>query len=884
MRKKYLSALLFGALLFASAGTFTSCKDYDDDINNLQEQINTVVSDLNSLKSQIGDKGVSSVTFDEATGVLTVVDADGTHTYTIKTSAGEVADIKVTIDGQNLVVNGETVGKVGDTVTINEDGYLCINGEATAIKAGKYAILENVSDNTYTISLPDKDGNMQTIQLLRAIPTNLQILVGNLTTTENVALFTEGRTLETPATDAKLAIFEKTTTQSNHGIYWGTATEDVDWAGVKKGDLLIGQQNYLEVTVLPATTELDTQNLQLVDSEGNVAPVKVSASPVNGVLANSGSRSKDTKGQWKLQVTMTEDVTKDNMGKAFTTKNEDNQDKNKLYALSVNGTVLTAYVFVIDTQENALGTSTPISFDEDKVEVEGMPMLKVHNLTTADGTEISTTFAPGKQGPTAASLDLNKSYSLSYVDPQISNYKFSIVEADINDADAYGITLENNVITASDDAAGKTIRLKCSILGVNGKKVDADNSKFICLTFGNTKADAEEITGVSYELPATALTDEYIDIDLGSTFSGLTSAEAVSLTDFAWNVDADKFLVKRANLSGAIKFYENESEANKGNEITISGSAADKAANIKKIKLARISLASAADLNTAAAETGKRTLTLTLKAGANEVKKVKVPVTVTAPKFDDLFVKSGAWEDNVVTFRLDKDGKADMLSAYRTETGVLSATNELTVTFGKINNESSVQGVDADQNKAFVTDGSFTIASAVITNNGALNTISADATYIINRFEKIKVESGDFTMKFITPLDGSSIVNYINDQAVALSIEGNSCKFNPYALDGDNKKQGIALYLNSTNYVIVTQSNGDRPNQMALAQANWSCKFDSKAGDNATATIGTNGSITITGLATGEYDTVLTLSYKAVTVGGKVVYTQIPVTIHVVNK
>ena len=39
MRKKYLSALLFGALLFASAGTFTSCKDYDDDINNLQQQI-----------------------------------------------------------------------------------------------------------------------------------------------------------------------------------------------------------------------------------------------------------------------------------------------------------------------------------------------------------------------------------------------------------------------------------------------------------------------------------------------------------------------------------------------------------------------------------------------------------------------------------------------------------------------------------------------------------------------------------------------------------------------------------------------------------------------------------------------------------------------------
>ena len=44
MRKKYLSALLFGALLFASAGTFTSCKDYDDDISNLQTQVDKLAT------------------------------------------------------------------------------------------------------------------------------------------------------------------------------------------------------------------------------------------------------------------------------------------------------------------------------------------------------------------------------------------------------------------------------------------------------------------------------------------------------------------------------------------------------------------------------------------------------------------------------------------------------------------------------------------------------------------------------------------------------------------------------------------------------------------------------------------------------------------------
>ena len=39
MNKKFLSAILFGALMVTSTGTFVSCKDYDDDIDGLQEQI-----------------------------------------------------------------------------------------------------------------------------------------------------------------------------------------------------------------------------------------------------------------------------------------------------------------------------------------------------------------------------------------------------------------------------------------------------------------------------------------------------------------------------------------------------------------------------------------------------------------------------------------------------------------------------------------------------------------------------------------------------------------------------------------------------------------------------------------------------------------------------
>ena len=52
MNKKFLSAVLFGALMVSSTGTFTSCKDYDDDIDNLQEQIDKLAT-KEDMSSQI---------------------------------------------------------------------------------------------------------------------------------------------------------------------------------------------------------------------------------------------------------------------------------------------------------------------------------------------------------------------------------------------------------------------------------------------------------------------------------------------------------------------------------------------------------------------------------------------------------------------------------------------------------------------------------------------------------------------------------------------------------------------------------------------------------------------------------------------------------------
>ena len=69
MKRKYLSALLMGTLTVASMSTFTSCKDYDDDISNLQGQIDKLatadqlsqkVSELQALISS-NQTGISSL-------------------------------------------------------------------------------------------------------------------------------------------------------------------------------------------------------------------------------------------------------------------------------------------------------------------------------------------------------------------------------------------------------------------------------------------------------------------------------------------------------------------------------------------------------------------------------------------------------------------------------------------------------------------------------------------------------------------------------------------------------------------------------------------------------------------------------------------------------
>ena len=110
MKRKYLSALLMGTLTVASMSTFTSCKDYDDDISNLQGQIDKLatadqlsqkVSELQALISS-NQSGISSLETKLAE-VKATADSKATLDQVKEILAGYATNESVTKEANEIV-------------------------------------------------------------------------------------------------------------------------------------------------------------------------------------------------------------------------------------------------------------------------------------------------------------------------------------------------------------------------------------------------------------------------------------------------------------------------------------------------------------------------------------------------------------------------------------------------------------------------------------------------------------------------------------------------------------------------------------------------------------------------------------------------------------
>ena len=749
MNKKFLSAILFVALMVTSTGTFVSCKDYDDDIDEINGKIDKIETTLSELESKIGDKGVSSVTFDEKTGVLTVVDGTGSHTYTIKTTAPSVEKTVVTVDGKDLKVDGKVIGQLGDTVEV-KDNELYVNGKATGIKVGKYAILENDADGMYTITLPDANGEMKTIKLPKATS-------GMMSVTANEATFT-AKSIASTAPD---------------GIAWGKAPGAITWKGAKgniaKGQLLLGRYTEGEVTVVPSSYNLGAQTLKLVASDGSVAPVTVTATANNDLIY--GDRAASANGDWTVAITMDETVTADNIATAFATEVE-SQAKNVKYALSVNGDLVTGYEFVIDTDEDPEATALAAT----KIKVGGVNGTDA--AKTAGGTAL--TISDFKLGTNeiiiedkgASNADAHKVYD-AYLEI-----------GDIDKAGRYGVTVNGMKITAADKAAKQEIPFIVHILDVKG----TETKQYIKVTFVAATVEDEPIADQTYKL----MPEKNFVIDLGNTFTGLTDEQADKVQgNITWATDGNFF--KKDITKSNVTYY---TDAACKKQVTDLSSAA----TIKTIKYAKIAEDEIAD----APKAGATKLTITLSdadAAGNEIKKVSANYTITLPSFDELAVvnTNALWNEAGTTLTARMGWKSNnatlsLAKAYTVKDGVKGlAIDDIEYV--------ATYTTDADKvTELTVKKGEIENASGLIADNKVkYNTLAATASI---ELAKDLTVSKDFTVTVKSIFEDAKIVYYKAGAAQSIATVGADNYIAPLTGAAD-KRTGLALVFNGKEIAVA---------------------------------------------------------------------------------
>lgn len=141
MNKKFLSAVLFGALMVSSTGTFVSCKDYDDDIEELWGAVNggkedlskkvsaleTSVSDLQSAQTKL-EAEIAAAKKEAADAKAAALQAEKNA---IEAAKAEIAKVKEEL--VKMIQNNQ--GASEEDIKAIESEIATIKGDITALTA-----------------------------------------------------------------------------------------------------------------------------------------------------------------------------------------------------------------------------------------------------------------------------------------------------------------------------------------------------------------------------------------------------------------------------------------------------------------------------------------------------------------------------------------------------------------------------------------------------------------------------------------------------------------------------------------------------------------------------------------------------------------------------
>ena len=812
MNKKFLSAILFGALMVSSTGTFVSCKDYDDDIDAINKELTDLKSKLSDLESKVNAGGAYVTKIESVDGGFKVSVSDGTS-YNL-TVASAAPGSKVVIDDKTgeISIDGKATGwfattgegeEAVDMTPYVKDGYWYFYDKAakdfvkSEYKAAgdAYAV---VKDGVVTLHMPDESGKMQSIVL--------PLTANALTAISLPAGLTIGNTVTTGVANNAEAISS-------------AKADKLDWKGpkgaIEKDQFLVGQIGVADLVVSPKNYDLSAQKLTLVDSKGNVAPVKVIATPntFNSVIV--GSRAASENGNWNLTVEMTDEVTADNINKVFKGTGA-NADKEILYALCVNGIPYTAYDIAIKTKAPETSVAA-ISF-------------AVANLSyiDAEGTEV-------KGATNGIELPVGTT-TLKYADANLYDSYITFEGTYKAKAEKLGVKADGMTVTVPQAASGETLVATVHMVNIGG--VETTTSNTITLKLAGASIDTPtEISATEYKVMPNADFTKVLPailIDLGDALSKLDAAtiEAVQDADQLSVVEAatqEGFIVASDDNVFISNYYKANAQGKKDDVWDADNDV------LESLRFIEIAVATSESDNKVAedAKPGKYTLNLVIKDGTtvgNEIAKIAMPVNVTVPAFDDLFAATDAWTEGIYGARIYPSADEALISmsnAYTAKSGVDANYNKIAYAFDKINNVAvgtvgNVQQVTLNKavvykDKALANSELKATASYSILDAMTAYTSSGNDETTLKAIKKaFTVESSKFTVKLQTIFDGGKIVFY-KDNAVVTGTVGIDADGNIAGLTkSDNKKQGLAinflsadLAVNSTNVADSYPSDND---------------------------------------------------------------------------
>lgn len=532
MKRKYFSALLMGALAIASVSTFTSCKDYDDDIDNLQSQIDKagLQSDIDALKTQLQDAASTAsaakttaesalakandaaVKADVEKAIQKVEVTANKAATDVATAISNAANAQTTADGAQKAADAaakaaKDAQKQADQA-VKDAAAAATTANAAAKQADFEKALERIGNLETSRVTADKldekltqlkeellgaDGDKETIGSLtvkvNAYKGAVEELYSAVTSVELVETYSgvNGFTSNWNTTNGITPL----TVEMLHGLIsddskfgdenGNDAKPIVEY--VKGKDIDVKDDASIVVCVNPVNADLTKgAKIILLNSKGESLEdiVKVGTPSKFDKLITTRAAATVKTGLWKLPLSVAEGVSEKDFKKAVTVKDENGNEKAILYAVAINNTVdskaeAAADRYVVSTYDVKPTYNKFVPSNDFTFKVGGKDVSEIHNRWT--GVRYWNSLLQVEVGKPFSITDLKTSDNTAADYYYVVLDKDNAIESGVSELNAwknYEIDNLNKVVPASENLT-LTIQTEAANHDIIGFRVYAVN-------------------------------------------------------------------------------------------------------------------------------------------------------------------------------------------------------------------------------------------------------------------------------------------------------------------------------------------------------------------------------------------------------------------------